>query len=73
MLQESLDAMLKENTRLRSDADFQQRKLDWLSEKLREAEHNENQARRAAKEVASWRPACICVSCAVYTEYTSSK
>ena len=59
VLQESLDAMLKENTRLRSDAEFQQRKLDWLSEKLQEAEHNENQARRAAKEVASWQPACI--------------
>ena len=57
--QESLDAMLKENTRLRSDAEFQQRKLDWLSEKLQQAEHNENQARRAAKEVPSWRPACI--------------
>ena len=47
--QEALEALTRENARLRADLESLDRKSDWLTLRLKEAEAAENQARHTAR------------------------
>ena len=61
-MQASLDALMREASRLRADGEYSQRKLDWLAaqaeaaeERARDAELAAAAAAAAAAKQARWR------------------